>query len=366
MRSPPRIAWLLLALLSMGLVALVLARPAADTPEVTRAKALIAAGRSAEAEPVLARLAARGDARTRLYAYRAWAQILGPQRGDFPGFMDRQRHALALDPASAELHLGLYQGESVLGHDGAAALELQEAVRSAFRVGPLRLGARWMTPPGMQALVYRSHGDFAAAAREDAESLKGDPPGSPAARADQLNLAGDRILNHDLSAVIPPPAPGAAPVEAVLAARDQAWADLAREDWAGAAKVLSALEGQPLPPPMKNTLPVLTRPWLAYALFKKGDAAGARAELAATPADCALCQRIRGRIAAQSGDAAGAEQAFGKAIDLSAGLPFAYVDRGRARMARGDVAGALADGKAAVAASPNNPDARDLIRTATR
>lgn len=360
----PSLRTVLLLLALAGAAAFWLARPkpsAIDAAEMARAESLIAAGRSTVAEPVLARLAASDQPEVRLFAYRRWAQILGPQRGDFLGFMDKERRALALDPDSADLHLGLYMGENVLGHDGAAVNQLEQSIRSAVRLGPLRLGAPWMTPPAMRALLDRSRGDFAAAAREDATALAGDPPGGASARADRLNLIGDQILNHQPAAAPPPaPRPGAPGVEMILSARDRAYADLVREDWRGAASVLATLEASPLPPPMKNTLPVLTRPWLAYALFHAAEAEAARATIARTPTDCALCQRIRGRMAAESGDTQGAERAFAAAIAASADLPFAYVDRGRARLARGDIAGALGDCVVAETRSPHFADAPEL------
>ena len=333
--------------------------PAASA-QIARADQLIAAGQFDAAEPLLARIAGNSDPKARLWAYQAWAQILGPRRGDFAGFMDKEGRALRLDPDSAAIHLGLYQGETVLGHDGAAVAHLDEAARSAFRLGPLRLGAAWMTPHGMRALLDRSRGDYAGAARQDAASLAADPPGSASARADRLNRIGDLILAHEPADDPPAPQGDAAHgVEAVLGARDRAYAAMAREDWTGAAAALQGLEAAPLSASMRHSLAVLTRPWLAYALFRSGQTAAARAQIADTPADCYLCQRVRGRLAAEAGDAA-AERAFAAAVVLAPDLPFAYVERGRARLARGDVAGALADCALAKARSPNFADAPEL------
>ena len=111
---------------------------------------------------------------------------------------------------------------------------------------------------------------------------------------------------------------------------------------------------------MKNTLPVLTRPYLAYALARMGDLPAAKAEIGRTPIDCYLCQRMRGRIAAVAGDLAGADAALQTAIQLAPSLPFAYVDRARLRLDRGDTAGAIADCALARTRSPHNADAAEL------
>jgi uncharacterized protein HemY len=65
-------------------------------------------------------------------------------------------------------------------------------------------------------------------------------------------------------------------------------------------------------------------------------------------------------VAAARGDRAAAERWFTEAIRQGPHLPLAYVDRGRTRLDRGDVAGALADAEAANRLGPHFAEALKL------
>ncbi len=69
---------------------------------------------------------------------------------------------------------------------------------------------------------------------------------------------------------------------------------------------------------------------------------------------------IRGRIASVAGDKVGSEKWFARAIDMAPKLPQVYIDRGQARLDRGEVAAALADAAQATALSPHDGDAWKL------
>jgi tetratricopeptide (TPR) repeat protein len=84
--------------------------------------------------------------------------------------------------------------------------------------------------------------------------------------------------------------------------------------------------------------------------------AGAQALIATTPADCYLCLRARGGIAAQMRDWAAAERWFAEAIRQAPSLPLAYAERGEMRLARDDVAAAIADFTIAHRRSPHFAD----------
>ena len=101
-------------------------------------------------------------------------------------------------------------------------------------------------------------------------------------------------------------------------------------------------------------------PWLAVAKARFGDPAGAQGLISTTPTDCYLCVRARGMIAAARGDRAEAGRWFAEAIRQGPNIPQAYVDRGSARLAWGDVDGALSDGRRANAVSPHNADGLKL------
>jgi tetratricopeptide (TPR) repeat protein len=101
-------------------------------------------------------------------------------------------------------------------------------------------------------------------------------------------------------------------------------------------------------------------PWLAIAESRFGDLAGAQALISTTPTDCYLCLRARGKIAAGRGDRAEASRWFAEAIRQGPDLPQAYVDRGSARLAWGDVGGTITDARRANEICPRNADALKL------
>ncbi len=68
----------------------------------------------------------------------------------------------------------------------------------------------------------------------------------------------------------------------------------------------------------------------------------------------AAAQVADGLSAAWRGDSDAAIAAFGRAIDQSPGLAFAWLNRGLAREQKGDTGGALADLDKAVRLAPNN------------
>ncbi len=82
------------------------------------------------------------------------------------------------------------------------------------------------------------------------------------------------------------------------------------------------------------------RPLLAYAEAMTGDTASATALISQTPTDCYLCVRMRARIAAVAGDAAGADRWFAEAVRQAPDLPMAYFEWGQVLLARGDLTGA--------------------------
>jgi tetratricopeptide (TPR) repeat protein len=101
-------------------------------------------------------------------------------------------------------------------------------------------------------------------------------------------------------------------------------------------------------------------PYLAKAKLRFGDLAGAQALAATLPDDCYLCARVRGMVAARSGDRNGADPWFAEAISQAPELPQAYADRGQARLDWGDAGGALADAEQANRLSPHYPEALKL------
>ncbi len=78
------------------------------------------------------------------------------------------------------------------------------------------------------------------------------------------------------------------------------------------------------------------------ALAHTQDLAGAQALVNRTPADCYLCLRVRGQIAAATGDATASDRWFKEAVRQAPSPPFAYAEWGEALLAQGDTDGAIA------------------------
>jgi tetratricopeptide (TPR) repeat protein len=106
---------------------------------------------------------------------------------------------------------------------------------------------------------------------------------------------------------------------------------------------------------------VWIHPLQALAMAKAGDAAGSRALIETTPADCYLCLRVRGQIAAQAHDWPAAERWFAEAARQAPSMPFAFADWGALRLARGDADGAIAVLKRAHENGPHFADALELM-----
>ena len=102
---------------------------------------------------------------------------------------------------------------------------------------------------------------------------------------------------------------------------------------------------------------VWIQPLEALAMAKVCDGARAEALISATPLDCYLCVRARGRIAAIKRDWTSAERWFAEATRQAPSLPFAFSEWGEMRLAKGDIDGAIAKFEAAHYKSPHFADA---------
>ncbi|HWE46694.1 MAG TPA: hypothetical protein VG407_11765 [Caulobacteraceae bacterium] len=125
------------------------------------------------------------------------------------------------------------------------------------------------------------------------------------------------------------------------------WIDTEEGNWRGAFEDAraddAALEAGKAQRPIYGLMQkVWIWPLEALAQARSGDLAGAQALIAKTPLDCYLCVRVRGQIAAQSGDWAQAEQWFAAAVRQAPSSPLAYSEWGRARLDRGDAGSAIA------------------------
>jgi tetratricopeptide (TPR) repeat protein len=135
----------------------------------------------------------------------------------------------------------------------------------------------------------------------------------------------------------------------------------ARGDWPAALAALreeaAAIEaGKASHPALSLLQPVLIRPLQALAMARTGDIAGARLTIESTALDCYRCLRVRGQVAIASNDWALSERWFAAAIHQAPQVPFAYEELGEARLARGELHGAIAAFQAASAREPRFAD----------
>ena len=98
------------------------------------------------------------------------------------------------------------------------------------------------------------------------------------------------------------------------------------------------------------------RTYGALALAQLGRLDEGQAQIAATPLDCYACLRVRARVAALAGDAAGADRWFAEAVRQGPSLPWAASEWAVVKLARGDAAGAILLAQSAHKASPRFPD----------
>jgi tetratricopeptide (TPR) repeat protein len=107
-------------------------------------------------------------------------------------------------------------------------------------------------------------------------------------------------------------------------------------------------------------MPTRGAAWYALALAGEGDFAAAWRVIAATPRDCDVCLRARGRIAAMQKDWARADYWFAAATKQAPSIPYGYTDWARMLLDRGDVAGAIAKARTAHDLGPRFADPLEI------
>jgi tetratricopeptide (TPR) repeat protein len=316
-------------------------------------------GRSDEAAAVLERLTVSGTRERRAWAFAEWAAFAGTpaQR------LDRARRAEALDP-----HLPLAQTmiASALGEMGHDEAKL-DADRRAARLLQGRRSADYapwaalLNLKAAQASIATALGDHGGAAALYASAAEPSPDQPPVAcqqcsAGAWFQAANAEAANHDVAAARrywlrgQSLQPGSAPlIEASLAIS----AAVARQE---PQAVLAALEAPLMAAYAAQAGPTFEmmslRPLRASSLADLGRVAEASADIAPTPLDCYACVIVRGEVHAAARRDAEADRAFARAVLLAPSLPQAHYGWGRAKMARGDLAGAATQFRLAQKAGP--------------
>jgi hypothetical protein len=280
---------------------------------------------------------------------------------------DTYRAGIAHYPHFSHYYLFLVQDEHYFqGHDEMALADARTA-REMLK----KYGRSYFTPETVPIAVSPLNyiegdilGDYAKAADAAAQDYEGDIPGFNI----RITALFDGALNHrSLAALLARvPVHGDARQRLTVEA-DETQARLAHAfalgDWAGvvsAHDAYDALDLSSLNPSERKTRALMASPFTAIAYARLGQSAQAQALIATTPLDCYRCVDARGVIASAAGDWAGADRWFAEAERQAPSPPFAYADQAQSRLARGDVAGALALLQTAYANSPHYADGLEL------
>ena len=327
-------------------------------------------GRKDEAFEAISRLAREGPLSERAWANGLWAFFELDLRGDAQAADRRFAVARRLSHISG---YGYAQNVTIwLGHIERELAYSREEGRllrdpvTRSQVTPDFIANQELALPAQEAFFV---GDYLAAAAgflqaEQTGDFLGSRTAFPAWRATALALAHDPgaaelalgdLEPHDDASLLPAAVAYAAyalPNYFVAVERGR-W-DLALADARACDAALSAAVASH--PVMALPLATWVRPLEALALARTGDLAGAKALAVTTPLDCYLCVRVRGTVAALSGDAAGSDHWFEEAARQAPSIPLAHQDWAEARLARGDLAGALLAAREAERRSPRFAD----------
>jgi tetratricopeptide (TPR) repeat protein len=305
-------------------------------------------GRFAEAEPLFRTALVKGP-----QIERTWALIgLGNIARDASG----QRIALGYFAAAARSDPTMLLPPSNLGYTylsigqpEAARAQFRRAIRNANSRGGVRaemLPAARARVEGQLAMV---EADMLRAEAIQRRGIAYGPQGANISLTARLALV--QVALHELGkarATMSSPDPsqtrdlGTIRAERVLGAMriasgTEAWAEVV------SLSDVSALQAQF--PGTRDLGGCQMEPLAAYALARLGDLPAALARIQRTPLDCYDAVIMRGKIAELAGDRAGADHWFGQAVGMAPTIVFAHQAWAEAKLARGDLDGALAEAR---------------------
>ena len=321
-------------------------------------------GRYAEAEATFRQQFALGSARDRAWGYVGLGVTLSYE-GRIREGIAQLRSAIALDPENGLAHFNMNTMNQRLGRDGEAYKARLIAIplfggRAAHGLSKTtRVGSQLM----MQGQNLQALGEYEAARQRFAQAIAAPQfrqsllvwgyDAAAAAGLHQPALA--RRLVDELA--LPEPSNAVRRMAWFEAFRARIQADAEASDWSrSAADIAEAREFALGHPDLLRADHSYLRAMQALTEARLGDLVAARATIAPTDADCDLCQRVRGVIAALSGDMPGARRAFAAARALAPPLPAADLEEGRVYLDRGDPARAIVRFTAANRLAPRFAD----------
>lgn len=331
---------------------------------------LVQTGKREEAIALFRQLAASGARESRAWAYAHWGTLEeDPARG-----LDLQQRAIALDPHLPLAAEGSAIAYSALGRDEEALAANRRAAEllSGSRAGDYAPWAARFHQFQRRAAAVEALGDVRGAAelREQGSHPSPDQPpvacqrcgggalmSAAASYAANRDLPNARRLQSEAADML-----GAqfAPYLADYLALITAYAD---EDWAGVLRLMETPESAArLNALGGGAMARLTgfAPLRTTALARSGRLREAAALIATTPRTCYACVIARAEVFAAAGRAREADLVFAEAARLAPSLPTAHVEQARARLRRGDAAGALNSLREALRRGPRSAEAWKL------
>ena len=327
--------------------------------------------RAEEAHQDMMRLARDGPPAEHAWAYN----LLGLYEINNRGNLDRAeallRQAIALDPTVPMPHYNLADTSFVRGRDGPGLAQQQSAesvYRQAIRDNRLKATAAQSLLKTMAANEADLRGDYAAAEQAADQSRRLSNYNNSQVVAPMRLAAAIAALHRPREALAilsaSPPSPETYPKtsnpltvgETYAKARMRIAAE--RGNWPVVLELAEGLDRWQQKLGAKTAMGrlAISAPWIALAKAELGDTVGAAAVIAPTPPDCTWCLRVRGRIAALAGRGAESDRWYRAAIASAPILPHAYLELAKARLARGDTAGALAAASEAAQRAPRWAD----------
>jgi tetratricopeptide (TPR) repeat protein len=311
-------------------------------------------GRAREADAVTAHYA-QSATEYRADWYALWAQTTR-YVGNMPLSLSRAALAEAMAPGMATPHMEMMFNADLLGHENEvlrqaqAIAKLKDTDQPIYERGTGFENMREMAA-SFQALAT---GDFT-----DLQSCAG-------SRSRALQL----VYQADCTALAHDPIHGRALTDAALAtgtltadALHLARYDIAAMagDWPHAISearayqtALAAID------PTGSVFRTRAEPRIAIALAQTGDFGAAHKAINATPTDCYLCLRMRGRIDAAEKNYGGGVFWFTSAVRAAPSIPFAYTDWGHALLERGQPDAAIEKFKLANQKGPHFADPLEM------
>jgi tetratricopeptide (TPR) repeat protein len=330
-------------------------------------------GRSEEAFPVIADLAAHGPASERGWAYALWALLDVNDHGDVAAARLHVGKGLGFTAGSdiedriSIVNTAVWSGQEETDVQNSKILRVETQKRQpdtspVFFYENRMLATAWLQfiEPDYQASAVA----WTQTAKQESRWIDQPFGLAMAATAWALNhdpaAARATAPDVDETTLMPRVATGAFPALPVY------WLAVDAGDWRAAlADVrrvdawLEANRGQ------KPVYGLLQQVWIwpleALALARSGDVAAAQALIGKTPLDCYLCLRVRGQVSARARDWPGAERWFAEAVRQAPSPPYAYLEWGQMMLDKGDVDGAIAKLAIAHQKGPHYADPLELM-----